>query len=167
LRWRRVVAMGVPGSTTAATVSGAPSRNVAQAQRPTSRRKISHLLPGTTRNNLAGDLGLTETADIALKSANQFDPSASFTAASTAEGSFGATIQFSVVRNLNTVGPTWTLVHFTGPGGFAGINRTDTHEIVFAFMQGTGTTAQQKAHNHTQNLLLRGIEQRLLIGPIQ
>jgi hypothetical protein len=117
--------------------------------------------------DLTGDLGIYDTARLALRSSQKDDGSISLTAASTGDGAFGATIKFTVVKNLSAVGPTWSLVHFTGPGGLFGVNRTDTHQIVFSFVQGTGSQAQQKAHNHIQNLLLRGIEQQLQIGPIQ
>ena len=49
---------------------------------------------------------------------------------------FGGTIQFLVTKNVNAVGPTWSLVHFKGPGGFGGLSQVNTDKITLSFAKG-------------------------------
>ena len=53
-----------------------------------------------------------------------------------AEKVFGGSIQFLVTKNVNAVGPTWTLVHFKGPGGLLSASQVNTDKITLAFAQG-------------------------------
>ena len=57
---------------------------------------------------------------------------------------FGQTIQFTVTENVSGVGPTWTLVHFTGPGGLFGAERIDTHRLIIAFAPVVGPATAKK-----------------------
>jgi hypothetical protein len=81
--------------------------------------------------NLSGQLGLTSTADMAYR-AEFLNRNVAATANT---GIFGGYVQFIVTKNLNAVGPTWTLKHFKGPGGFGGISQVNTDKVVFAFAQ--------------------------------
>jgi hypothetical protein len=78
---------------------------------------------------LAGDLGLKDSVRIALNSPFL----ATNTKLSGASGAFGGYVNFVVTANLNGVGPTWTLKHFKGPGGFAGVSQTNNDKLTFAF----------------------------------
>jgi hypothetical protein len=49
---------------------------------------------------------------------------------------FGGSIQFVVTKNINTVGPTWSLTHFKGPGGLLNLSEVNTDKITLAFAQG-------------------------------
>ena len=52
------------------------------------------------------------------------------------DGSFGGYVQFVVTKNVNMVGPTWTLKQFNGPGSLAGLSEINTDKITFAFARG-------------------------------
>ena len=84
--------------------------------------------PAVWQTNLDGELGLTTAGLMGLRT-NDVNTGDSLgkTAA------FGGQIQFIVTKNLNGVGPTWTLKSFKGPGGLAGISEVNTDKIVFAF----------------------------------
>jgi hypothetical protein len=56
---------------------------------------------------------------------------------------FSATIQFIVTKNLNAVGPTWTLQWYKGPGNLAEVARADTQLIMIEFSPGASKTAAQ------------------------
>jgi hypothetical protein len=64
---------------------------------------------------LTGTLGIVETVEMGLGSIGHDD-----VAKFKSDKAFGKTIQFVVTKNLNAVGPTWTLTRFVGPGGLAG-----------------------------------------------
>jgi hypothetical protein len=81
--------------------------------------------------DLAGDLGIDEVIRIALHSIDE-DDTASLNGAKSTDA-FGETVQFTVVKNVNAVGPNWALQRFKGPGGFIGVGRTDTHKLVISF----------------------------------
>jgi hypothetical protein len=49
---------------------------------------------------------------------------------------FGGTIKFLVTKNTNGTGPTWSLIHFKGPGGLVGLSQVNTDQIVLSFAQG-------------------------------
>jgi hypothetical protein len=50
---------------------------------------------------------------------------------------FSTTVQFIVTKNLNAVGPTWTLEWIKGPGNLGEIQREDTQKIVMEFSPGS------------------------------
>lgn len=82
--------------------------------------------------NLSGDLGLRTAVDLALSSRYLSNE----TKLSGTNGVFGGRINFVVTKSLNSVGPTWTLRHFRGPGGLASLSEVNTDKIVFAFARG-------------------------------
>ncbi len=84
------------------------------------------------RFDLTGDLGIVETVRIGTKSYDDTDGVA-FPVSADKKTAFGQTIQFVVTKNVSGVGPTWTLVHFVGPGAFFGAERIDTHKLIISF----------------------------------
>jgi hypothetical protein len=85
--------------------------------------------------NLAGTLGIKDfVAMAALTDRNLGPQPAAGQPSSTTQ--FGGSVQFVVTKNLTSVGPTWSLVHFKGPGGLASISQVDTDKVTFAFAQG-------------------------------
>lgn len=78
--------------------------------------------------NLAGDLGIRQAVDLAFSS-NYLRTSAK----ASEKGAFGGSINFTVTKNLNGVGPTWTLTHFKGPGGLGALSEVNTDRLTFAF----------------------------------
>ena len=52
-----------------------------------------------------------------------------------APDTFGATVSFDVFKGMTSVGPTWTLVHFKGPGGGLGYQRDDLDKIAITLLQ--------------------------------
>lgn len=86
--------------------------------------------------NLAGDLGLKDQIDMGLHAFhrdNTSDYSPTDTANKGATDTFGATVSFDVFKGMTSVGPTWTLVHFKGPGGGLGYQRDDLDKIAITF----------------------------------
>jgi hypothetical protein len=81
--------------------------------------------------NLTGDIGIREIVDKAFTTMaldTKTVPGSPQT--STA---FGESMQFVLVKSLTAFGPTWTLTHFKGPGGFLSTTRTDTHKLIISF----------------------------------
>lgn len=85
--------------------------------------------------NLAGELGLRKSFELAMTSLDRLQWQDVKLSAS--DGSFGGYVNFAVTKNFNNVGPTWTLTHFKGPGGLAGISEVNTDRITFAFARGS------------------------------
>lgn len=79
--------------------------------------------------NLSGTLGIVDFVAMAAASEGLDTVTA-------ADKIFGGTIQFLVTKNVNSVGPTWTLVHFKGPGGLLNLSEVNTDKITLAFAQG-------------------------------
>jgi hypothetical protein len=77
--------------------------------------------------NLSGTLGISDFVAMAAQSENLNNSS---------DNVFGGTIQFLVTKSVNSVGPTWTLVHFTGPGGLLNLSQVNTDKITVAFARG-------------------------------
>ena len=77
--------------------------------------------------NLAGQLGIVDFVAMASRSDNLNTSS---------DKVFGGTISFIVTKNVNAAGPTWSLVHFKGPGGLIGVSQINTDKIVLSFAQG-------------------------------
>jgi hypothetical protein len=109
--------------------------------------------------NLAGNLGIRDAVAIAIQS-----PNLNFTKKlSGTDGEFGGYVNFLVTKNVNAVGPTWTLTHFKGPGSFGALSEVNTDKLVFAFAEGadvgkpysifrTGGFTRAKAHLDSINL---------------
>jgi hypothetical protein len=53
---------------------------------------------------------------------------------------FSTTISFIVTKNLNAVGPTWTLEWIKGPGSLGEVQREDTQTILMEFSPGSQTS---------------------------
>jgi hypothetical protein len=107
---------------------------------------------------LAGTLGLSDFVAMASVSPS-LDQSA-------ANGVFGGTIQFLVTKSLSAVGPTWTLVHFTGPGGLASLPQVNTDKITASFAQGTNVGKPLKGARRSLNPAAHAFLQQLLTGSI-
>jgi hypothetical protein len=78
--------------------------------------------------SLAGELGLEQTVYMAAVTP--------YVNVGGEDPPFGATVKFDIVRNVNAVGPTWVLEHFTGPGGFGKLGRSNTDTLTIAFAEG-------------------------------
>jgi len=81
--------------------------------------------------NLAGDLGIRNYVAMAA-----LTPNLDAMQTISGKGVFGGSMQFLVTKNLSAVGPTWSLVHFKGPGGLASLGRVNTDKMTLAFAQG-------------------------------
>jgi hypothetical protein len=96
---------------------------------------ISQLVPDvcvedkSENGDLAGNLGVNEIVDLALRSFAAGGP----VAFRPKPDSFSELVQFQLIRNINAVGPIWTLSTFRGPGGLIGASRTDTHALTISF----------------------------------
>lgn len=92
--------------------------------------------PATVDTPLAGDLGIAETVHMAMNT-----PSLALNSkpGGPKSGAFGGYVKFVVVKNLNSVGPTWSLKYFKGPGPLAGFAETNTDQIIFAFAERAAT----------------------------
>jgi hypothetical protein len=90
--------------------------------------------------NLAGEIGLVKSAEMAFTS----EGLNLNTKLSGSSGAFGGYVNFVITKNLNAVGPTWTLTHFKGPGGLLGLSEVNTDKLTFAFAErsATGTIAR-------------------------
>jgi hypothetical protein len=55
-----------------------------------------------------------------------------------------------VTKNLNSVGPTWSLKHFKGPGSLGGISEVNTDKVVFAFAQSQPADGKKGKSNAVQ-----------------
>ncbi len=84
--------------------------------------------------NLAGELGIRDTVFLAMTPGNR-----NVAATLDGGGEFGGHVNFVVTRNINALGPTWTLTHFKGPGNLGSLSRINTDKITFAFAPGKGT----------------------------
>ena len=87
---------------------------------------------------LAGDLGISKTVEMGMLTKGLDIYSTKLGAAS---GAFGGYVNFIVTRNVNMVGPTYTLRHFKGPGSLGGLEEKNNHKITFAFAS-AGATGQ-------------------------
>jgi hypothetical protein len=104
--------------------------------------------------NLAGDLGIRQAVDMALAS-NYLKTDAK----AAEQGAFGGSVNFLVTKNLNAVGPTWTLTHFTGPGGLGSVSEVNTDKLTFAFATASPplNAAQLAARYGTRRLRSAGV----------
>ncbi len=110
--------------------------------------------------NLAGDLGLKEKVSAALLTA---DSAVSTTAPTPTSGEFMGVINFTLTKNVNAVGPTWTLVHFKGPGNLLSLSEVNIDKLSFAFAEtkpssptaAAKTAAKSESQDRAQDLLDR------------
>ncbi len=100
--------------------------------------------PTEVNTPLAGDLGIVPSVHIAMNTPHL----ASQTKLSGAKaGEFGGYAKFVILKNLNAVGPTWTLKQLKGPGSLAGVSETNTDQITFAFAERAATGTLPQAPN--------------------
>ncbi|MEK9285426.1 MULTISPECIES: hypothetical protein [unclassified Bradyrhizobium] len=85
-----------------------------------------------TDTNLAGELGLKRTVELALTAQHvAWDKKLSDDG-----GVFGGYVNFVVTKNVNG-GPIWTLTSFVGPGSTLGsFSEVNTDKLTFAFARG-------------------------------
>jgi hypothetical protein len=104
---------------------------------------------------LAGDLGIVRSVEMAL-----FTPDLALisTKLSGTAGAFGGSVNFMVTKNLNSVGPTYTLTHFKGPGSLAGISELNNDKLTFAFAarSATGNSPPTAKADSFLNTLIQG-----------
>jgi hypothetical protein len=81
--------------------------------------------------NLAGTLGISSYVAIAALTPN-LDAKQTLSG----KGVFGGSDQFLVTKAINSIGPTWSLVHFKGPGPLGSLSQVNTDKITLAFAQG-------------------------------
>jgi hypothetical protein len=91
--------------------------------------------------NLAGELGLVQSAEMAFTS----EGLNLATKLSGTGGAFGGYVNFIITKNLNSIGPTWMLKHFKGPGSLAGVSEVNTDKLTFAFAERSATGAIPRA----------------------
>ncbi|MGY3134588.1 hypothetical protein ACVWZM_005270 [Bradyrhizobium sp. USDA 4501] len=96
-------------------------------------RKVDSLAcPTIADTPLATNLGIESTVHMAMNTAHI----ASQTKLTGAKaGELAGYTKFVVVKNLNSVGPTWTLTSFKGPGPLAGLSETNTDQVYYAFAE--------------------------------
>lgn len=84
-----------------------------------------------TDTNLAGELGLKKTVELAFTSQH-----VDWGKKLSDDGVFGGYVNFVVTKNVNG-GPTWTLTSFIGPGSNLGsFSEVNTDKLTFAFARG-------------------------------
>lgn len=84
-----------------------------------------------TDTNLAGELGLKRTVELAFTSQH-----VDWGKKLSDDGVFGGYVNFVVTKNVSG-GPTWTLTSFTGPGSNLGsFSEVNTDKLTFAFARG-------------------------------
>jgi hypothetical protein len=109
--------------------------------------------------SLNGKLGIEEVIDMAFGSIDPDDQGIDLPEGSTEVGdgssrkgggskaAFGTSLEFDLLGGITASGPTFTLVHFKGPGKFFATQRSDTHKVTISF----GRTKQDAM---IQNLLI-------------
>lgn len=87
--------------------------------------------------NLAGDLGLKKSVAAAFATRSRvFQGGVAEKDADPSKGEFSGYVSFAVDKGLTAVGPTWTLTHFSGPGGLVGADEMNTDKLSFGFAEG-------------------------------
>lgn len=61
------------------------------------------------------------------------------------KNTFSTQIEFVLLRNLSSTGPTFTLEHFKGPGRLLTTQRTDTHSVTIGFARADDPKGGQEA----------------------
>lgn len=104
--------------------------------------------------NLAGELGIKYFVTLAMgtEGLNRATPAAQ-------GGAFGGSIEFAVTRNVNSVGATWVLSSFKGPGNLALLQRVNTDKVTFAFSASDATpegtaAATARAQDYLNQLMI-------------
>lgn len=84
--------------------------------------------------NLSGNLGLKSRITAAIETSNR----KLIREATPTSGEFSGTINFNVIKSIENVGPTWTLVRFKGPGNLATLTESNNDKLTFGFAEGPG-----------------------------
>ncbi len=118
--------------------------------------------------NLSGTLGIKDFVAMAALSQNLDQ-----TQTLSGKGVFGGSIQFLVTKNISSVGPTWSLVNFKGPGALGSLSEVNTDKITLAFAQGPNVGKPMRvsttrpinpyAYALLQQLLTSSINSQLII----
>lgn len=112
--------------------------------------------------NLAGNLGLKRIVTAAIETPDMVEKAE----LSATGGEFGGIVNFTLTRNLNSTGPTWTLTHFVGPGNLASLSRVNTDKLSFGFAVGKNAGKPFKSHEVTPRSSFAGanrvLQQQLL-----
>jgi len=116
--------------------------------------------------SLNGKLGIDEVVDMAFGSIDPDDQGIDLPAGaemsdsnsrkgSGSKGAFGTSLEFDLAGAITAAGPTFTLVHFKGPGKLFSTQRNDTHKITISFANSTAVGTGIAVNNaRFQNLLL-------------
>ncbi len=126
------------------------------------KRNVDLAVCRPTDTNLAGELGLRKTVELAFTSEHvAWDTKLSD------DGAFGGYVNFVVTKNVNG-GPTWTLTSFTGPGSNLGsFSEVNTDKLTFAFARGDkagtrfGISGRQKADHLIDQINLNQLTTQL------
>jgi hypothetical protein len=103
---------------------------------------------GSVDTNLAGNLGLEQKVTAALLTA---DAAPSTTAPTPTSGEFMGVINFTLTKNVNAVGPTWTLEHFKGPGNLLSASEVNIDKLSFAFAETKPSSSRAASKNESQS----------------
>ncbi len=108
--------------------------------------------PSPFETNLTGNLGIKESVDLAFTS-----PDRNGAALQGTGGEFGGYVSFVVTKNVNSLGPTWALTHFKGPGNLGTLSTVNTDKITFGFAPGgpDARKAPAAASQRVKDLLLQ------------
>ncbi|ESZ64762.1 MULTISPECIES: hypothetical protein [unclassified Mesorhizobium] len=109
--------------------------------------------PSPLETNLTGNLGIKESVELAFTAPDRAQQAKLQNNA----GQFGGFVSFVVTKNVNSVGPTWTLVHFKGPGNLGTFGIVNTDKITFGFAAGgpDGSKFPDKPSDKVRDLLLQ------------
>ena len=102
---------------------------------------------GYVDTNLAGNLGIQEKVTAALLTA---DSAVSTAAPTPTSGEFSGVINFTLTKNINSVGPTWTLTNFKGPGNLLSASEVNVDKLSFAFAQTSPSLPKKAAKSASQ-----------------
>jgi len=118
---------------------------------------------------LAGDLGLKKAVAAALATHGRVNkPGVAEKDASDSSGEFSGYVSFAVDKGLAGVGPTWTVTHFTGPGGLAAADEMNTDKLSFGFAKGVNANVPFHADrvSPTPGLAAKRILDRQLVSDL-
>ncbi len=122
--------------------------------------------------SLAGKLGLQDAVTMALGaeavpgSGGAAGGGSSGAKSGASDSQFGGYVNFVLTRNVNSVGPTWSLQQFKGPGGLLGLSQVNTDKLTFAFAQGTPGSFSLKSPINPNSEAAQGLLKQLLTQQI-
>jgi hypothetical protein len=93
------------------------------------KRIPSAYQPPPADTNFAGNLGIRDFVAMAETSPALAEDRKS------PNPVFGGSVQFLVTKSVSALGPTWSLVHFKGPGG-VNLSEINTDKMTLAFAKG-------------------------------